>query len=352
MRVTTVQLTDFRNYAACTFEPCDGVTVLTGDNAQGKTNALEAVYLTCAGRSHRTRQDRELIRWGAELARVRVEAMRRDGSHEVEIKIPATGRRVIEIAGQRAARSGELMGHITGVLFSPEDLTMVKDGPSERRKFVDIALSQIRPAYYYALQRYARALRQRNALLRMQADQTLDAFDEELARAGAEVMRHRGWYVQLLGAAAGETHRHISGGREQLALEYRPGAGADMLGELRAARQTDMRRMTSTIGAHRDDIGILIDGRDARMYGSQGQQRTAALSLRLSELRVMRDVLGEWPILMLDDVMSELDPARRRSLITYLEGVQTIITCTDTGDLAGAQIGALYRVDRAALTRL
>ena len=350
MRVTSVRLRDFRNYEICEFEPCAGVTVLMGDNAQGKTNALEAIYLTCAGRSHRTRQDRELIRWGAEAASVRVRAERRDGSHEVEIVIPALGRRMIEIAGQKAARSGELMGHITGVLFSPEDLTMVKDGPSERRRFVDIALSQIRPAYYYALQRYARALRQRNELLKSQAYAALDAFDEELARSGAEVMRNREWYIAKLSGAARATHARISGEKEVLALEYRPGADGDMLQELRKSRASDMRRMTTTVGAHRDDMAILIDGRDARVYGSQGQQRTAALSLRLSELRVMRDASGEWPILMLDDVMSELDPARRRSLVTYLEDVQTIITCTDADDLAGAVIGAAYRVEGAKLT--
>jgi DNA replication and repair protein RecF len=321
-----------------------------GDNAQGKTNALEAIYLTCAGRSHRTRQDRELVKWGADAASVKVAAQRRDGSHEVEILIPAVGRRVVEISGQRASKSGELMGHVTGVLFSPEDLTMVKDGPGERRRFIDIALSQIRPQYYYALQRYARALKQRNELLRAQSHLALDDFDAELARAGAEVMRHRAWYVARLNEAAAETHARIAGGRETLSLEYLPGAGEDMLERLRANRAMDMKRMTTSIGAHRDDVSIVVGGHDARIYGSQGQQRTAALSLRLSELRVMHDASGEWPILMLDDVMSELDPARRRSLVAALEDVQTIITCTDADDLAGAKIGATYRVERARLT--
>ncbi len=352
MRVTSVRLKNYRNYEDCSFAPCAGVTVFMGDNAQGKTNALEAIYLTCAGRSHRTRQDRELVRWGAEMASVHVTADRRDGSHEVEMKIPVAGRRVIEIAGQKAARSGELLGHVTGVLFSPEDLTMVKDGPGERRRFVDIALSQIRPAYYYALQRYARALKQRNELLRAQSVAALDDFDAELARAGAEVMRNRAWYVGQLSAAAVETHARIAQNREALALEYRPGAGEDMLEKLRVNRAADLKRMTTSVGAHRDDVAILIDGRDARIFGSQGQQRTAALSLRLSELRVMRDACGEWPILMLDDVMSELDPARRRSLVDSLEDVQTIITCTDSDDLAGAKIGAIYRVEAARLTKV
>ena len=147
MQITSVTLRNFRNYIKADFEPSPGVTALVGDNAQGKTNALEAVYLTCTGRSHRTRQDRELIRWGADFASVKVEALRRDGSHEVEIVLPAMGRRRIRVAGQEIARSGELMGHVTGVLFSPEDLRTVKDGPAERRRFVDMALAQIRPAY-------------------------------------------------------------------------------------------------------------------------------------------------------------------------------------------------------------
>ena len=322
-----------------------------GDNAQGKTNALEAVYLTCAGRSHRTRQDRELIRWGADFASVGVDALRRDGSHQVDIIIPSAGKRVIKIAGQKAARSGELMGHITGVIFSPEDLGLIKDGPAERRRFMDIAISQLRPAYYYALQRYSRALRQRGEMLRTQFYAALDEFDEELARSGGEIMRHRSWYISRLNEVARDVHGHISMSRETLSVEYRPGGGEDMLERLRAARETDMRRMTTSVGVHRDDVALLIDGHEARLYGSQGQQRTAALSLRLSELTVMRDEAGEWPVLMLDDVMSELDPARRRQLVKYLGGVQVLITCTDPDDLAGAEIGAMFRVSGAEITR-
>lgn len=351
MHIRQIRLENFRNYEKLLLEPCQGVNVLMGDNAQGKTNALEAVYLTCAGRSHRTRQDRELIRWGSDFASVGVNAMRRDGSHQVDIIIPSAGKRVIKIAGQKAARSGELMGHITGVIFSPEDLGLIKDGPAERRRFMDIAISQLRPAYYYALQRYSRALRQRGEMLRTQFYAALDEFDEELARSGGEIMRHRSWYISRLNEVARDVHGHISMSREKLSVEYRPGGGEDMLERLRAARETDMRRMTTSVGVHRDDVALLIDGHEARLYGSQGQQRTAALSLRLSELTVMRDEAGEWPVLMLDDVMSELDPARRRQLVKYLGGVQVLITCTDPDDLAGAEIGVMFRVSGAEITR-
>ena len=360
MKITRAQLTNYRSYDTCVLAPCEGVNVLLGDNGQGKTNVLEALYLACTGRSHRTRQDRELIRWGADFADVKVEAERRDGSHEVEIILPTLGRRRLRIAGQEVSRSGELMGHITGVLFSPEDLRTVKDGPAERRRFVDMALSQIKPAYYYGLQRYARALRQRNEVLKLAAAQpgvlsTLDSWDEQLAAAGAELMRQRREYVARLSSLAGETHREISDGREQLEIRYVPSVsmGDDaqaILETLFGARENDLRRMTTSVGPHRDDVLLTISGRDVRAYGSQGQQRTAALAMRLSELDVMREAMGEWTMLMLDDVMSELDPSRRRQLIGRLKGIQTFVTCTDADDLAGAEVGQVWRVSGGELT--
>ena len=362
MRVVSAQLKNFRNYESCDFAPCAGVNVLIGDNGQGKTNLLEALFLCCTGRSHRTRQDKELIGWDAEFASVKLRAERNDGSHEVEIILPANGKRRIKIAGREAARSGELMGHVTGVLFSPEDLRTVKDGPAERRRMVDMTLSQLRPAYYYALQRYNRALKQRNEALRAAAVNpslmaTLDSWDEQLALAGAELMRHRRAYIERLSAAAGETYREIAGGSERLGVAYRPSvtAGDDAQSNLDAlfgAREQDVRRLTTSVGAHRDEVLLTVEGREARAYGSQGQQRTAALSLRLAELNVMRDEMGEWPVLMLDDVMSELDPSRRRQLIGRLEGIQTLVTCTDLSDLAGIEPGAAWNVHGAELTSI
>ena len=355
MIITRVDLKQFRSYEACALEPCEGVNVLLGDNGAGKTNVLEALYLCCTGRSHRTRQDREMVRWGGEAASVQVDALRRDGTHQVQIALPAAGRRRIRVSGQEIARSGELMGHVTGVLFSPEDLRTVKDGPAERRRFVDMALSQVRPAYYYALQRYARALKQRNEALKALAAQpallsTLDAWEEQLALSGAELVRHRREYIDALGRVAEGTHRHIADDRERLEIRYLPSVaeGEDVQANLQAlfaARETDLRRMSTSVGAHRDDVQILVQGRDVRAYGSQGQQRTAALAMRLSELEVMRQQIGEWPMLMLDDVMSELDPTRRRQLVSRLQGIQTFITCTDRDDLAGAPVGRVWRVE-------
>ncbi|MEE1200265.1 MAG: DNA replication/repair protein RecF [Christensenellales bacterium] len=359
MRIDRLELNNYRCYENCTFTPCEGVTVLLGDNGQGKTNVLEAAYLTCTGRSHRTRQDRELVRWGADFADVRIETRRRDGSHQVEIIMPATGKRRIKIAGQEVSRSGELLGHVTGVLFSPEDLRTVKDGPAERRRFVDMALSQLRPAYYYAMQRYNRALKQRNELLRAiganpSLGSTLEAWDEQLAQSGEELMRHRRQYIERLSRVAEQTHLEIAGGKERLKIRYAPSVDGDdvdgCLEALFAARENDLRRMTTSVGPHRDDVEMLVDGREVRAYGSQGQQRTAALAMRLSELMVMHDELDEWPVLMLDDVMSELDPSRRRRLLERLEGIQTLVTCTDPEDLAGAEAGSVFRVEKGSIS--
>lgn len=353
MRITQIALANYRNYERADFHPCAGVTVLVGDNAQGKTNLLEAVYLSCTGRSHRTRQDRELIRWGEDFARVRVEAERRDGAHTVEIALSAGTRRRIRVNETEISRSGELMGHVTGVLFSPEDLQLIKDGPSGRRRFVDMALAQIQPAYYYALQRYNRALKQRNEALRSGKTGALEIWDEQLARAGAQIMRSREEYLARLSDEAVRIHAQISCEREVLTLGYAPNvADGDILRALEKSREADLRRLSTGAGVHRDDLRLSVGGRDVRAFGSQGQQRTCALSIRLAELSVIATQSGEAPVLLLDDVMSELDPDRRRELLARLDGIQTILTCTDVADIAGARAELVVRVEGASLRAL
>lgn len=358
MNLTRVALKDFRNYARAELIPCAGVTVLYGQNAQGKTALLEAVYLCCTGRSHRTSRDKELIRWGQPLAEVSLETMQGDGSHQVEIRIPNNDRKSVKVNGRGVTRSGELMGHITGVLFSPEDLRMVKGSPGDRRRFIDMELAQIRPSYYYELQRYARALAQRGCLLRAGEARGLEVWDELLAASGARIVLARRAFIEKLETFAARTHRDLSGGKEALTLVYRCPGDADgdeaaltdfLARALFAARERDIQRGVTSVGPHHDDLLIQIDGMDARAYGSQGQQRSCALSMKLAELRVMEAESGECPILMLDDVMSELDPDRRRQLLGAMEGVQTLVTCTDPDDLAGAKAGLMQKVEAGAL---
>lgn len=362
MRVKSLELHNFRNYESARIEPSGGVTVFTGSNAQGKTNILEAIHLCCIGRSHRTPRDEELIRWGEPFARVVTATEQRDGTHEVTITLSKgqKRRKTVKIGSRQAERIGELFGHVCGVLFAPEDLQIVKSGPSERRRFLDMQLSQLRPAYFYALQRAVRTLNQRNALLREIAKdasltKTLDLWDEQLAECGAQIVKSRREMIERLGEYAAAAHASLTGGRETLRLWYiSQAADADdprerLMARLRAARPEDLRRMSTSVGIHRDDIGISIDGKEARTFASQGQQRSAVLALKLAQLELAWQERGEAPVLMLDDVMSELDPGRRRELLERIDRVQTFVTCTDVSDLAGARQEAVYHVENGRL---
>ena len=362
MRVKSLSLKNFRNYEQASITPDSGVTVFTGPNAQGKTNILEALHLCCLGRSHRTARDEELIRWGADSARVQILTQQLDGTHEVTILLSRTQKKkkLVRIGARQAERIGELFGHVCGVLFSPEDLSIVKDGPAERRRFLDMQLSQLRPQYFYSLQRAVRTLNQRNALLKEIARHpsllpTLDMWDEQLARVGAEIAQSRRQAIAFLDEEARRAHASLTDGREELRLWYisqtvdAPDAAEQLLGRLRAARSEDLRRMTTTVGIHRDDMGVTINGKEARTFASQGQQRSAVLSLKLAQLEMAAKETGEAPILMLDDVMSELDPQRRRQLIERIDRVQTFVTCTDLSDLAGARQGTVYHVENGTL---
>ena len=299
MRVQSLSLKNFRNYEQASITPDSGVTVFTGPNAQGKTNILEALHLCCLGRSHRTARDEELIRWGADSARVQILTQQMDGTHEVTILLSRSQKKkkTVRIGARQAERIGELFGHVCGVLFSPEDLSIVKDGPAERRRFLDMQLSQLRPQYFYSLQRAVRTLNQRNALLKEIAKHpsllpTLDMWDEQLARVGAEIAQSRRQAIAFLDEEARRAHASLTDGREELRLWYisqtvdAPDAAEQLLGRLRAARSEDLRRMTTTVGIHRDDMGVTINGKEARTFASQGQQRSAVLSLKLAQLEI------------------------------------------------------------------
>ena len=361
MRIERLRLRSFRNYEQADVRPAPGVTVLYGENAQGKTNLMEAVHLCCVGRSHRTSRDRELVRWGESEAYVQADVRRLDGPRQIGVALfpSETKKKKITINGEPVKRIGELMGQVNAVLFSPEDLRLVKDGPDGRRRFLDMEISQLQPAYFYALQRYARALNQRNGLLRELQGRsdgalasTIEEWDALLAQTGAAVLARRKAYLARLDEKAREIHRDLSGGRETLTLRD---AGCDgdeqgLLMLLRAARGEDCRRGFTSVGPHRDDYKIIINGRDARAFASQGQQRTAALSLKLAEIEVMRDETREAPILLLDDVMSELDVSRRRMLLSRIGDVQTLITCTHLDDLGGAKYDKAISIHEGTLT--
>lgn len=365
MHVLSLRLHDFRSYRQVLLTPPPGVTVFVGENGAGKTNLLEAVHLCCLGRSHRTSQDREMIRTGCDTAAVQVRVQRSDGVDEVGVRLYSPlsrKRKLLYINGKTASRMGELMGHVTCVMFSPEDLDICRGAPQERRSFLDMLLSQCGKGYFYALQTYQSVLRQRNALLHDIARggnglAQLDAWDEQLSLAAAPVVRARQYAVQGLSHLAGAHYAHISGRTQEVfSLRY-SGALAestrpdeDMLRLLKANREEDLRRVTSTIGPHRDDLLLSLSGESMRAFASQGQMRTAVLSLRLAELDMLTQRQGEAPLLLLDDVLSELDSGRRTRLLERIRGVQTLLTCTDLSDLSGAAPEAVLRVRSGEIT--
>ena len=362
MRFEKLTLRQFRNYPLLEMPLCEGTTVLFGENGSGKTNLLEAMHLLSLGRSHRTLQDREMVQTGQEESRVLCEARRIDGLHQVEIILQPKQKpkkRAI-LYGKPAHRIGDLMGHATVVMFSPEDLRIVRDGPTARRRFIDMQLSQIKPGYLNALKRYLSVLENRNALLREQKlagvrdfANLMDAWDEQLALAAVPIIRaRRGFLKQLSENASREYESIAETSREPFATRYLCAVHEDediaqaMLQSLQRMREEDVQRMFTYFGPQRDDLALTLCGQDLRAFGSQGQLRTAVLSLKLGEIQLIREEMGEPPTLLLDDVFSELDFKRRRALIKGTEGVQTVLTCTDRKDAAEAKAEAFVRVFR------
>ena len=338
MQITQIRLRDFRNYQALSLPLEPGVNVLYGANAQGKTNILEAVYVCCLGRSHRTTHETELIRQGERSAYANVQVERRDGPRSVELLLESNERKRIQVSGVPIRRMSELMGHVQCILFSPEDLQLVKGGPSLRRRFLDTSLSQLRPAYFLALAKYNAALAQRNALLKRgqgNLDALLDAFDVTLSEYGAHVMRDRMQFIQALAPLAERIHRDVADG-ETLHVQYKTQMEASkidlqaaLLEALKKGRVDDLRRAVTLTGPHRDDLTLEIAGKDARSYASQGQQRTAALSLKLAGAEQMQQEMGQAPVLMLDDVFSELDVKRQHALLNRIHGQALLTTATE-----------------------
>lgn len=364
MHFQRMKLQDFRNYPFLDVQLHPGTTVLYGANGSGKTNLLEAMHLLSLGRSHRTAQDREMVASGSEHSLIQGVTCRKDGCHDVEIHLYPKQKphKKVFLYHKPAQRIGDLMGHATVVMFSPEDVRIVRDGPSARRRFVDMQLSQIRPGYLRALKAYLTILESRNALLKqhklfgVQDFLTqLDTWDEQLAAASVPLVRARSWFLDGLSRSAAQQYAAISENpNEPFELRYTgPLAQTDdpakrMLEGLARCRREDMQRMFTSFGPHRDDMALLLCGRDLRAYGSQGQLRTAVLSMKLGEIRLIEQEMNEPPTLLLDDVFSELDLKRRNALLRSTEGVQTLLSCTDKSDAAGAKADVFWQVRQSA----
>lgn len=339
--------------------PHPGVNILFGQNGSGKTNLLEAIHYCALGRSHRTSLDKEVVMKGAEMAAIGVQIAKSNARMDVQVKLTPgeIRKKSVFVDRKRASRLSDLMGHVQCVIFSPEDLMLVKEGPSIRRRYLDMMLSQMSTAYFTALQQYQKALDQRNALLReakkgVRLDQNMmDAFEDAMAAQCAVIIPLRRRMVAHTANVAARKYEAISGREnEQFAMQYaccvpeNQDEAAFARDALKKSRQEDVFRGTTSFGIHREDILLTLKGREMKVFASQGQIRTAALSMKLAQLEVFRAETGESPILLLDDVMSELDMTRRTRLLEEISGVQTFITCTDESDLDGCRERRSYQV--------
>lgn len=346
MYIEYLKLKNFRNYSDLFVNFARNFNVIYGNNAQGKTNILEALFLCASGRSHRTSKDSELVRMGEEKYQVELEVVKERDKLLIEVQNSKEGRKNISINDIPLRKLGNLMGNLNAVIFSPEDLLIIKEGPSGRRKFIDITISQIKPSYFYDLQQYARILTQRNMLLKeiqqkKSLAETLDVWNVNLAMTGARIIKVRNDFIMKINRIAEKNHYMLTDEKEKFEIKYSPSINIknfenvkaienEFLQELERTKDRDIARSTTTIGPQRDDYEIFIDSMNIRLYGSQGQQRTAVLSLKMSEIDIMKEETEEYPVLLLDDVMSELDLKRQEFLIKNLKEVQTFITCTDT----------------------
>lgn len=362
MYLTQLRLVNVRNHRRTEMEPATGLNVFVGANAQGKSTVLEAVELAATGRSRRVRREAELITLGESWARVRASSRRADRDEEVDLAFRQDASaplvdhtwREIRVNGV-PVRRGELFGHLLCVTAGPADAEVAGGSPAFRRRLVDMLLAQISPAYYYIATRYARAVAQRNRLLRAKTAAAADfvPWDDQVATLGAAVTLRRRDVVARLAAAAGRIYRELSGGREEMAVTYAANLpGADETELVQAAREAmvaqhkaERARGLTLVGPHRDEITLEVDRRLLRLYGSRGQQVAAVLALRLAERQLLREETGEEPVLLLDDVVMTLDEPRQAQLLAFARGAQTLITVTTLAALAGPPPeAAVFRV--------
>lgn len=338
MVIKKLTLQNFRNYEKETFFFSDSLNVLSGKNAQGKTNCAEAVFYLCTGSPLRIRHEKQLIRFGQEKAYLSAETLTRAGTIKLEAEITESGRTLF-VNGNKISRFVDFLGHMTSVFFSPGELRLVQDGPDERRRFLNLSISQTSPAYGSALLRYQKILDQRNNLLKSKDVDTilatLPVWDEQLALYAARIVRARRDFIKELSPLAAAAHAYLTDNQESLFVgaedsypDTEEAIAKKLVKELSNSYERDIRLGYTTVGPHRDDLKITIDGADARGYASQGQTRTAALSLKLAEAEIFKILTGEAPVLILDDVMSELDLPRRKKLVERTKGLQCILTCT------------------------
>ena len=358
MIIQSIELNNFRNYENLQISFDEGTNILFGDNAQGKTNILEAAYLSGTTKSHKGSKDKEMIRFGEDEAHIKLTVRKQDVPYRIDMHLKKNKTKGIAVDGIPIRKASQLFGLVNVVFFSPEDLNIIKNGPSERRRFIDMELCQLDKVYVHSLVQYNKVLLQRNKLLKElgfhpEYEATLDVWDEQLVRFGKEVIKARRAFIDQLGDIIKELHTKLSGGKENIEVIYDPDTEEEELeAAVRKSRQQDMKQKTTLAGPHRDDISFVVNGIDIRRFGSQGQQRTAALSLKLSELELVKKISRDDPVLLLDDVLSELDSSRQNQLLDAIQDIQTMITCTGLEDFVNHRfhIDKIFKVEEGKVT--
>ncbi len=334
MIIKSIELRNYRNYEELDIHFDSHTNILYGDNAQGKTNILEAAYMSGTTKSHKGSRDKEIIRFNQNESHIRTIVRKNEKDYQIDMHLRKNGAKGVAINKIPIKKASEIFGILNIVFFSPEDLNIIKNGPSERRRFIDLELCQLDKLYLSDLSSYHKILNQRNRLLkdicyRQELIDTLPVWDAQLLSYGRNIIKKRRQFVEELNEIITEIHSKISGGKEHLVLKYEPSIDDIFFeDELMRAKNKDLKICQTTVGPHRDDLLFSIENVDIRKYGSQGQQRTSALSLKLSEIDLVKRSINNTPVLLLDDVLSELDSSRQNYLLNSLTDIQTVITCT------------------------
>jgi DNA replication and repair protein RecF len=358
MVIKSLELENFRNYETLSLNFDSGTNILYGDNAQGKTNILEAIYISATTKSHKSSKDKDIIKFDSDEAHIRTYVLKDGLENRVDMHLRKSKTKGIAINGQKIKRAAELLGLLNVVFFSPEDLSIIKNGPSERRRFVDMELCQLDNVYLNNLNNYNKIVNQRNKLLKEMyfkpsLKDTLFVWDSQLVSYGIKVIESRREFVNQLNEIIFDIHKKLSGGKEKLKIAYEPDVEPDDFeARLAANSEKDIKLKQTVTGPHRDDFSFVVDGIDIRKFGSQGQQRTAALSLKLSEIELVKKITHDTPLLLLDDVLSELDSNRQNYLLNSIGDIQTIITCTGLEEFVNNrfEINKVFKVSNASVT--
>lgn len=360
MKIQSLSISNFRNYQNLKIDFDDKVNIFIGKNAQGKTNLLESIYYCCIGKSFKSSKDKELIKWGEENGFIKLVANKKYRDTQVEVRFSNSQKKEIKINGLPIRKIGDLIGEINIVFFSPQELKLVRESPDERRRFMDIDISQNNKRYFYQLGRYEKILANRNKLLKNSSSidvvkETVDIWDRALITSAKLIAFERQKFVEQILPYAQKAHSYISGGKEELNLKYVCGCSVTLDENfeksfeklLKRNLEKDYKLGYTSLGVHRDDIDIFLNGVEVKNFGSQGQQRTVGLALKLAELENMYNINGEYPILLLDDVFSELDIDRQRRLLKFVDRTQTFITCTDEKKIDGK----IYRIENGKVIK-